>query len=328
MLLFPVTAVKFLGVVMKICILGPGSLGSVFGGIMTEAGLDVHLVGPRTDHLDVMRHRGLTLVEGGSERTVKVKVSTGCEEVGAVDLVIVLVKSSFTGQAIQAAEPLIGEETLAISLQNGLGNEEVLAAHLGRDRVLSGKTYVGGVITEPGSVHVSRKGKITQLGELEGGITDRARRIGDLFASSGFETEVCAEMLPVIWHKLLINISTGAITAITGLTYGEILQVPEAVQCGIEAAAEAMAVARAAGVKLRIRHPEEAFKAALTGLPMDFKTSMLQDVTRGVKTEIDFINGAVVRLGRQHGVPTPVNDTLVAAIKGIEFTPGGRPTGM
>ena len=314
MLLFPVTAVKFLGVVMKICILGPGSLGSVFGGIMTEAGLDVHLVGPRTDHLDVMRHRGLTLVEGGSERTVKVKVSTGCEEVGAVDLVIVLVKSSFTGQAIQSAEPLIGEETLAISLQNGLGNEEVLAAHLGRDRVLSGKTYVGGVITE--------------LGELEGGITDRARRIGDLFASSGFETEVCAEMLPVIWHKLLINISTGAITAITGLTYGEILQVPEAVQCGIEAAAEAMAVARAAGVKLRIRHPEEAFKAALTGLPMDFKTSMLQDVTRGVKTEIDFINGAVVRLGRQHGVPTPVNDTLVAAIKGIEFTLGDRPTGM
>lgn len=304
---------------MKIAILGPGSLGSVFGGLMTEAGFNVHLVGRRSDHLEVVRHRGLTLVEDSRERTIKVEVATDYNEVGPVDLIIVLVKSASTREAVQAAGPLIGDETLAISLQNGLGNEEILALHLGEGRVLSGKTYVGGVITEPGRVLVGRKGKLTHVGELSGGITERVQRIGDLFNRAGFKTMVCSEMLPVIWHKLLINISTGAITAITGLTYGELVQVPEAVRCGIEAVAEAMAVARAAGVELEIRDPEEAFKAAVEGLPYDFKTSMLQDVTRGIRTEIDFINGAVVRLGEELGIDTPVNRTLVAGVKGIEY---------
>ena len=304
---------------MKICILGPGSLGSTFGGLLTEAGFDVHMVGPRTEHLDVMMVRGLTILEDSEERTVKVKVASDCGKVGPVDLVIVLVKSSHTRDAVEFAAPLMGEKTVAISLQNGLGNEEILAEYLGKERVLSGKTYVGGVITEPGRVLVGRKGKLTQVGELEGGITERARWIGDLFTSAGLETNVYPEMRPLIWHKLLINVSTGAITGITGLSYGELVQVPEAVRCGTEAVAEAMTVARAAGVELDVKDPREVFNAAVEGLPFDFRTSMLQDVLRGVKTEIDFINGAVVRLGRQYGIPTPVNQALVAGIKGIEF---------
>jgi len=309
---------------MRICILGPGSLGSTFGGLLTEAGFDVHLVGPRTEHLEVMGIQGLTIVENGEERTVSVKVATDSREVGPVDLVIVLVKSSNTREAIEAAEPLIGEETAVLSLQNGLGNEDILTEYLGEERVLSGKTYVGGVITEPGRVLVGRRGKVTHVGELEGGVTEKARRVADLFNRAGFKTAVCPEMRPLIWHKLLINVSTGAITAITGLTYGELVQVPEAVRCGTEAVAEAMAVARAAGVKLTVDDPTVIFNIAVQGLPFAFKTSMLQDVLRGVKTEIDFINGAVVRLGSQYGVPTPVNQALVAGIKGIEFGLGGH----
>ncbi len=305
---------------MKIAVLGPGSLGSVFGGLMTEAGLDVVLVGRGSDHLYTMSHRGLTLVEGSGERTVRVQVATDCREVGPVDLIVVLVKSPYTREALEGASPLIGPGTLAITLQNGLGNEEILEDCLGRGRVLSGKTYVGGVLTEPGRVLVSRQGKITQVGDLEGGVTERARRLGDLFVRAGFETMVCPEMRPVIWRKLLINVATGAITAITGLTYGELVRVPDAVRCGIEAVVEALAVARAVGVELDIRDPSEAFRAAVEGLPRDFKTSMLQDVARGVRTEIDFVNGAVVRLGEQYGVPTPVNRTLVAAVRGIEFS--------
>ena len=305
---------------MKIAILGSGSLGSVFGGVLTQAGFDVTMVNPKNDHIQAMMDSGLTMVEGETQIQAKVRVAVDPADVDPVDLIIVLVKSTRTLEAIRTAEPLIGEATVAMSLQNGLGNEEILSTHLGEDRVLSGKTYVGGVIIEPGRVLVGRKGKLTQVGELKGGITERAKRIGDLFNRAGFETMVCPEMLPVIWNKLLINVSTGAVTAITGLTYGELVQVPEAVRCGIEAVAEAMAVARAAGVDLEIREPEEAFKAAVKGLPHDFKTSMLQDVIRGVKTEIDFINGAVVRLGEDLGVETPVNRTLVAGIKGIEYS--------
>jgi len=310
---------------MKICILGPGSLGSTFGGVMTEAGLDVHLVGPRTDHLDAMRLSGLTIVEDSKERSVSVKVATDCSEVGPVDLIIVLVKSSHTLEAVQSGASLIGDNTVAITLQNGLGNEEILGDYLGKERVLSGKTYVGGVITAPGRILIGRKGKLTQIGELEGGITERARLIGDVFNRAGLETTVCSDMHPVIWHKLLINISTGAITAITGLSYGELLRVPEAVRCGIQAVAEAIAVARASGVELPVEDPGVIFNSAIEGLPFDFKTSMLQDVERGVRTEIDFINGAVVWLGLQYSVPTPVNDALLAGIKGIEFSVTGTP---
>ncbi len=304
---------------MKICILGPGSLGSAFGGVLTEAGFDVHMVGPRTEHLDAMRRLGLTIIEGSGERTVKVKVATDCGEVGPVDLIIMLVKSSYTRDAMEGASPLINEETVAISLQNGLGNEEILAEYIGEERVLSGKTYVGGQITAPGSVLIGRKGKLTQVGELEGGITERARRIGDLFNRAGLETTVCPDMRPLIWYKLLVNVSTGAISGITGLPYGELVQVKEAVDCGTAAVKEAMAVARAAGIQLSVKDPKDIFSSAVEGLPFDFKASILQDVERGVRTEIDFINGAVVRLGRQYGVPTPVNEALVAGIKGIEF---------
>jgi len=304
---------------MKICILGPGSLGSTFGGLLTEAGFDVHMVGPWTEHMEAMKYRGLTIVEDSKERTVNVKVGSGCGEVGPVDLVIVLVKSSHTRDAIEGAAPLIGEGTIAISLQNGLGNEEIIAEHLGKERVLSGKTYVGGQLIAPGRVLVGRKGKLTQVGELEGGITERARHIGDLFMRAGLEITVSPEMRTLIWHKLLVNVSTGAISGITGLPYGKLVQIPEAVDCGIAAVKEAMAVARAAGIALSIKDPGEIFNTAVEGLPFDFKASILQDVERGVKTEIDFINGAVVRIGRKHGIPTPVNQALVAGIKGIEF---------
>ena len=157
------------------------------------------------------------------------------------------------------------------------------------------------------------------MGELEGGITERARHIGDLFTRAGLETTVSPEMRTLIWHKLLVNVSTGAISGITGLPYGKLVQVPEAVDCGIAAVKEAMAVARAAGIALSIKDPGEIFNTAVEGLPFDFKASILQDVERGVRTEIDFINGAVVRIGRKHGIPTPVNQALVAGIKGIEF---------
>jgi len=140
-----------------------------------------------------------------------------------------------------------------------------------------------------------------------------------MFNRAGFQTLVSADMRPLIWHKLLVNVSTGAISGITGLPYGKLIQVQEAVECGVAAVIEALAVAREAGVELSVDDPGEIFNSAVEGLPFDFKASILQDVERGARTEIDFINGAVVRLGRQYGIPTPVNQALVAGIKGIEF---------
>lgn len=304
---------------MKIAMLGSGSLGSTFGGVLTEAGLDVVLVNPLTDHHQAMIDRGLTLIENGQERLVKVRAVVDPADVGAVDLIIVLVKSNFTRAAIEGAHSLIGENTIAMSLQNGLGNEEVLAEYLGKGKVLSGKTYVGGVMTEPGRVKIGVQGKKTFIGELDGHISERAKEVSALFNHAGLRTEVLDDIKTLIWEKLLVNVSTGAICGITGLTYGQLRQVEEAVDCAVTAVKEAIVVGRAAGAQLEIDNPRAVLDKAMAGLPDDFKTSILQDVEREVATEIDYINGAIVHEGKKHGIVTPVNRALVAAIKGIEF---------
>ena len=306
---------------MKIGILGAGSLGSTFGGLLTEAGSDVWLIGrPQSDHLHTMKRKGLTLVEGSTERCVPVKVAKDCREVGPVDLLIVLVKSYATREAIEGAGVLIGDETTALSLQNGLGNEEILIERLGEKRVLGGKTYVGGVVISPGRVLIGTKGKPTYIGEWDGAGTDRVVRIVNLLTRAGLETRISPDIRTVIWSKLLINVATGAISGIARLPYGKLNQIKEAVECGAAAVAEAIAVAHANGVDLTGVVPHEIWNKATEGLPFDFKTSMLQDIEKGSRTEIDFINGAVVRFGERVGVPTPVNRTLVAGIKGIEFS--------
>jgi 2-dehydropantoate 2-reductase len=304
---------------MKIAILGCGSLGSTFGGVLTEAGHDVVLVNPLTKHHQAMMSHGLTLIEDGNERQVKVNAVVEPTEAGLVDLIIVLVKSSFTREAITGAQAMIGKNTFAMSLQNGLGNEEILAESLGEGRVLSGKTYVGGVMVTPGQVQIGVQGKKTFIGELDGRISERAQAVCDMFNRAGLLTEVLDDIKTLIWEKLLVNVSTGAICGITRLTYGQLPQVPEAVNCALTAVEEAILVGLAAGARLEGHNPQEVLNNAMADLPYDFKTSILQDIEKHMPTEVDFINGAIVRVGRKYGISTPVNSALVAAIKGIEF---------
>jgi 2-dehydropantoate 2-reductase len=136
---------------------------------------------------------------------------------------------------------------------------------------------------------------------------------------SGLLTEISVNIMGAMWDKLLINVAGGALTAITRLTYGGLYSLPALEQCSLAAIAEAMAVARANGVELSITQPREAFLKAGAGLPPQFKTSMLQSMERGAVTEVEFIHGAVVRWGAKSGTPTPVNSTLLACVKGVEY---------
>jgi len=304
---------------MKICMLGSGALGSALGGVLTEGGNDVSLIDAWTDHVDAMNERGLTLRDGGVDRTVKVKARTSADGIGPADLVIVLVKSYHTREAIEQAGAIIGPDTVVMSLQNGLGHEEILAEAIGRRHVLAGKTYAGGVMLGPGHVIAGTRGKHTYIGELDGRVTGRATRIADTMTRAGLATEVSANIMGTMWDKLLINVATGALAGITRLPYGGLYGVPEVRQCALAAVAEGISVATALGVKLTSENPEDAWNLAAEGLPKEFKTSMLQSVEKGAATEIDFINGSVVRAGIRANVPTPVNQTLVACVKGIEL---------
>ena len=303
---------------MKICILGAGALGSTFGAWLSEAGHETWLLNRPNAQIAAVARDGLDIETAEGRRRVQVRTAVSAEAVGVVDLVVVLVKSFATAEAIRQALALVGPKTLVLSLQNGLGHEELLAEIVGPERVIAGKTYVGGVLLGPGRIRSGVAGKQTLIGELDGQLTPRVQAVAEAFAGAGLATTVSANIRGTLWDKLQVNVATGALTGITQLTYGQLYSEPLLRDTALQAVAEAIAVARAAGVELGLQEPEAAWQLAREGLAPSFKTSMLQSLQRGSITEIDFINGAVVRLGQQYRVPTPVNATLLACIKGIE----------
>jgi len=303
---------------LKIYLLGAGALGCAIGGTLAAGGSDVTLIDRYQEHVDAINRDGLRMKEGETERVVHVKAATDCRGLPPADLVIVLVKSFHTRDAILSALPIVGERTAVMSLQNGLGHEDILAEAAGPSHVLAGKTYVGGVLLGPGRIIAGTRGKRTFIGELDGSISPRVAAIAEAFERAELPCTVSDNIVGTMWDKLLINVATGALSGVTGLPYGGLYAVPEIEACAVAAVGEAMAVARAAGIKLSIQEPRDAWVMAAEGLPAEFRTSMLQSLDKGAATEIDFINGAVVRAGQRRNVPTPVNQVLVAAIKGIE----------
>jgi 2-dehydropantoate 2-reductase len=304
---------------MKIHLLGAGSLGCAIGGTLAAAGSQVTLIARSREHVAAVQAHGLVLRDAdGNDRVVHVAAATDARGLSPADLVIVLVKSFHTEPAIEGYKSALGSDTIVMSLQNGLGHEEVLAKAVGRERLLAGKTYVGGVLIAPGIVRAGVQGKLTLIGEPAGGVSERVRRVAAEFERAGLQTTASNDISGVIWDKLLVNTATGALSAITRLPYGPMYATPELEATAVAAVAEAMAVARAQGVTLSIERPIDAWRMAGAGLGADFKASMLQSIEKGSVTEIDFVNGAVVREGERLGVPTPVNRTLVACVKGIE----------
>ena len=302
---------------MKVAVLGAGSLGSTIGGALAQAGNEVHFVG-RKAHMDAINEKGLTMVTPGGEVVVHPKGHTTPDGIGVCDLVIVLCKAFDTKATMEEGKELVGPDTMVVSFQNGLGAEDVLCECVGKEHVLGGKTYVGGMLLEPGRVQATIPGKDTIIGELDGSVTDRAKELGKTFEDAGIHCIVSDNIMGVIWDKLLVNVATGAVCGITCLPYGDLYAEKQLCETAKAAVAEGIAVAQAAGVKLTSEDPAYPLELAGKGLPDGFKPSILQSLEKHRPTEIDVINGAVVAQGKKYGIPTPVNETLVALVKGIE----------
>ena len=298
--------------------LGAGALGCSIGGVLAQGGAEVIFVDPFQAHVEVINANGLKMRVGDTEQIVRVQAYTHCERLPQVDLVIVLVKSFATREAITSARSLVGKHTLVMSIQNGLGHEEILADVVGRERVLAAKTYVGGVFLEPGHIISGYQGKQTYIGELDGRLTPRLQAVVDEFNKANLMTTASTNIVGTMWDKLLVNVATGALCGITRLPYGWLYQLPEIEETALAAVAEGIAVAKANDIKLVSEDPQYFWKLAAEGLPSEFKTSLLQSLEKGQMTEIVFIYGSVVRWGDRSGIPTPVNRTLVACVKGIE----------
>lgn len=303
---------------MKIAVLGAGALGSAFASLLSEANQDVVLISGRSDHVERINARGLTVIEKGVKRTVNIKASLGEPSPEGIDLLILLVKSRQTRSAIESAKGLVGPETTVLSLQNGIGNEETISETIGEGYVIGGRTYVGSVATGPEEIAIGTEGKSTIIGELDGSRSERVEQIAEIFNSARIHTKISDNILGVIWDKLLVNAATGALSAATGLPYGELYKIAQIEQCAFGVVREAVAVAESLGVKLSTKDERVIWNSARERLAPDFKASMLQSIEAGQPTEIDSINGAICNLARKNGIAVPINESLVAVVKGIE----------
>ncbi len=301
---------------MKIAVVGSGAMGSLYGGLLSEGGNDVTLIDIWREHIEKIREKGLMVRGVSGERVIRVKAATNPEEVGVVDLVLIFVKSYDTLKAAEDSKPLISPETTVLTLQNGLGNAEKIASVVGEEKVVAGITTYGSTLIKPGEILHAGIGE-TVIGELNGSLTPRVKMIAETFNDSKIKTRISRNIKSVIWGKLIVNAAINPLTALTEMKNGELLKVREVKQLLIDVVKETVKVAEAFNVTFE----EDPIQKTLliAEKTAENKSSMLQDMLKGRKTEVDAITGEIVKLGEKLNVKTPINKAILALIKGKEW---------
>ena len=300
---------------MKIAIMGAGAMGSLIGALLFEHGEDVILIDPWEEHIKKINDNGLVIESGSKKRLVPIKAFSGPKSLEKRDLVIFLVKSYDTYQAAKDALPIVEDNTFALTLQNGIGNVEILESILGKGRVIVGTTSHGATLLAPGMIRHAGKGP-TYIGEINGTISNRIKEIAKIFNNAGIDTEISSQMEKLLWRKLIINIGINGLTALTGLKNGQLLKFPETIYLMEKLINEALEVASKKGIEFE----EDMVKTVkdIAELTRENRSSMGQDIDRKKRTEIDAINGAVIREAEKFGVNVDVNRTITYLIKTIE----------
>lgn len=306
---------------MRVAVVGAGGIGSVFGGRLAAAGHDVCLIHRRAEVAEVIQQqRGLRLSTPSGDLLIPLEATTDPAAVGPVDLVLVATKSYDTLEAAEAARPLVDAHTLALTLQNGLGNLETIGKVLGAERCILGMTYLGAAIRAPGHAVCAAAGP-TFIGEPTGGLSERVVDLARTFSAADVPTEATDQLWNMVWGKLLINAALNATCALTGASGEEALRSPAASELLALVAEETARVAAALGVQLPYADAAERVRQHCRDVG-SARPSMLQDMERGRRTEIDVINGAVVRAGERLGIPTPYNQALMLLVKARENVQG------
>ena len=302
---------------MRVAVLGSGAMGAIFGSAFARAGAEVIFFDNRSDVVEAIKHRGLELdgVLGASSRRYAASASPG--ELGKADVALVLAPSSATAQVANAAATCLTGDGYALTLQNGIGNWEALAARLGAARVLAGSTYNSGANLGPGRVLHTNLGA-TVIGEIGGALSARAHGIAERLSAAGLPVEVSGNVQGHIWSKFVHNCAINPVSAVTGLRPGEIARNAAAASLLDGILDEVLAVVEALGIVL----PESDPRAHIRDHCWERynRPSMLQHLESGRRTEIDALNGALVRRARAIGVAVPVNETIVLAVRALETT--------
>jgi len=301
---------------VKVCIVGCGAVGSLFAANLAQLeDVEVWAYDQAKDHVDAINAHGLRL-SGADDVVGRLRATTDPAELPECDFGIVATKAMHTSSAIEATARAFASGCVA-TVQNGLGNEEALAMHV--ERVIRGTTFPAGKLLEPGHVQWDVKGDTT-FGPFEPRPTplDEIERLADACTRAGMPAQAVADARGPQWRKVIFNAATNPIGALTGLTHGRVCEDPALRRLVSGLVDEGKAVAAAQQIELDADPEELIDHAAKPEVAYDHKASMLQDVEAHRSTEIDYLNGGIVRFGDELAVPTPLNRAIWALVKGLE----------
>jgi len=299
----------------RIVVVGPGALGCLFAGMLSRQA-EVWLL----DHDPVRAGRivdqGGIYCDGVESWNAKVPVTANPADIGTADLVVICTKSFHTLEALGHADPVIGEHTAVLSLQNGIGNINMIQSHVGKDRAFCGVTHQAAILKSAGKIYQAAGG-ITVVGSVSGTKPESLRKIRRLFSAAGIRVKVSENIQGFLWSKLMVNVGINALSALTRLKNGGLLEFEESIQMMEAAVAEAVKVARRKRITLLYADPVKAVKKACREFCRN-QSSMLQDVLQQKPTEIDYLNGVIVEEAKKYRIAVPVNQTLCRLVKVLE----------
>jgi 2-dehydropantoate 2-reductase len=298
---------------MKVAVVGVGAVGGYFGGLLAKGGADVTFIA-RGERLEALRAKGLTVKSVKGDFSIRVRATDDPVEVGPVDLLLFCVKSYDTESAIRQALPMVGRESVVLSLQNGIDNEEKIAAFAGKEKVLAGVAYIGASVLEPGVVLHQESGKIV-FGELDGGVSERVVGLKASFDRYGCPADASPDMKTVLWTKLAWNAPFNAINTLVGGPVKAIIENPHTFELARRVTEEVVIVANASGVSLAFEQIWE--RNIRFSQDYNVKTSMLQDLEAGKPLEYEALNGVIVKKATELGLPAPYNFALYALLCGV-----------
>jgi 2-dehydropantoate 2-reductase len=302
---------------VKIAVVGAGAMGSVYAGLLADAGNEVWAVDTWQEHVDAMRERGLRVEGASGDRTVRLHATSDPAEVGEVDFVVIATKARDVEAAAERSRPLLGAETVVVPIQNGLGSADRVARVLGDDRVAIGVAGgFGASIVAPGHVH-HNGWQLIRLGERRGKVTPRIERVAQAWRDAGFQVATFDDVDRLVWEKLVCNAAFSGTCALLETTIGEVIADPAAWSVAEACAREAFAVARASGIELDFDDPSTYVREFGSKMP-DARPSMLLDLLAGRPCEVDVINGAIPPAAVAVGLEAPVNATVAALVRAKE----------
>lgn len=304
---------------MKIVIVGPGAMGLLFAGLFLrqkKKELEVILLDKDKERAGRISREGISVEGIAGNWHVPVRAVSDAKEIDKADLVMICVKSYDTKSAIKSVKPAVGEDTMVLTLQNGIGNIEIIQEVAGQDKVIGGITSMGATLLSETKVRFAGKGD-TVIGRIDGKIPVQVRAIRELFNAGGMDVRISRDIKGFLWSKLIINAGINPLTAVTRLHNGKLLDFEGTRRLMAQAVSEAVKLAKRKRIKLIYDDPLAKVEAVCEATASNV-SSMLQDVIKKRATEIDYINGVIVRQGQELGIPVPVNSLLVDLVKTIE----------